>query len=137
MWSWLRSLYQKVPVRTMAHPELGTLRLELGLWGGSVQQSGRTLHFWLSGSENGPDPALVTSLTNILAQFGALEAAARSFLDKEETMRWRGALVPCSVDLLNPERPRRFAVEFSDEDDVGVWRVEFDGDRPIHCGYED
>ena len=139
MFSSLKNLFTKSTPPEFHDSELGVLKLDCGtVWGGTVQQDGRELRFWIGGTGTAPDAALLASARRLLARFPDTERSAVEFLRSRETELRQARLDFSSFQFIWEARPDDFALEFlANQDDSGVWRVEFVDGQPSQTGYED
>jgi hypothetical protein len=129
----------KSPVE-IQHPHLGLVSGEDGLWTGRVQQDGRDIPFVVAGTEAGPDPHLLERLLDLLTNFRDVEACALQFLCPQDPAvpAKPGDFTFQSFDLLWPQKPECFTLEFAlDGDDGSIWRVEFHNGHPYYTGRDD
>jgi hypothetical protein len=124
-----------VPFR---HVALGVLSGEEGLWSGGARQRGREIAFVVAGTESEPDARLLDALPGVLTRLPDLEPVALAFLCVPEAPVEASQFTLESVNLLWPQRPDRFTLEFTLEGDPGaIWRVEFTDGRPLYSGRDD
>ena len=134
----LKSLFAKSLPPEFRDLDLGSLKLDRGLWGGSVQRDGRELRFWLAGTETAPDPGLLGRACSLLTRFPDTERRATEFLCSREAELRQARLDFYAFEFLREDKPDNFAFEFlADGDDSRVWRVEFVAGQPSQSGYDD
>ena len=138
MFERIKSWFRAKPPIAIQHSDFGTLTLEAGLWSGEIQRDGRTIRFFIGGTDNGPDAELIRRLRDILGKFGEIERAGLEFIRAHEPGLGDGEFTFYAVDLLWEDRPEDFALEFEAAGDIdGVWRVEFEDGRPKSVGRDD
>lgn len=141
MFKWLKAVFQTRPPDPPAefrHASLGVLSGEEGLWSGRVREHGRDIPFVVGGSEAAPDPHLPDVLLGLLTTLPDLEASILEFLCPPQAPVKPSDFTFQSVDLLWPQRPECFTLEFALEGDLGaIWRVEFVDGEPKYSGRDD
>jgi hypothetical protein len=138
MFDSLKSLFAKSTPPEFRDPDLGSLKLDRGVWGGSVQRDGRELRFWLAGTETTPDPGLLGRARSLLTRFADTERCVTEFLRSREAELRQARLDFYAFEYLWEDKPDNFAFEFlADGDDSRIWRVEFVAGQPSQSGYDD
>ena len=103
------------------------------LWRGQLQHDGKEIRFAVAGSEAAPPALLLDHLRALLNRFPYVTQSALDFLCAEKRLFNPRDFTVRSVNLLSPDRPDIFEMEFSVQgDENGLWRVEFEQDRPKH-----
>lgn len=126
----------------IAHPALGTLTQEgEDSWQGSLERDGLTLEVVLAGDQDGPFPQQVARLRNVVDNFAACRQRVVDFLASEL------ASVPetkpsdfyvTGLWFLWSDRPEYFIVQLALRgDEYGLWKLEFDGERPLFLSRDD
>ena len=138
MFSSLKNLFTKSPSPEFRDSELGVLKGDSGIWGGTVQRDGRELQFWVGGTETARDAGLLGSVRSLLARFADTERSAIEFLRSREAELRQARLVFYAFEFIWEAKPDDFAFEFlADGDNSRVWRVEFVAGQPSQTGYDD
>lgn len=136
------------PDRHIVHPRLGSMTGRGDLWETASTDPQGPLHCFLAGSQAGPDPGLAAGLESVLGRLDELRRLAidrlmqddldAPSLPTEGPPMHPGAFHLQAIDFLWENMPDKFALEFALQGDPdGVWRVEFDGDRPVATGCDD
>jgi hypothetical protein len=138
MFDRFKSLFEKPMPREFIDPDLGSLKLDRGVWEGLVQRGGRDLSFHIAGTGIAPDSGLLVHVRCLLSRFSEAEHSAIEFLRSHESDLRQARLDFYAFDFLWEDKPDDFAFEFlANGDDSGVWRVEFVDGQPTHSGYDD
>lgn len=127
----LKGLLTRRPRPQVHHPEFGLLAFYSGLWRGQLLHDGNDIHFAVAGSVAAPNAVLLDHLRALLKRFPQLQQSALDFLCAEKRLFKPRDFTFRSVSFLSPDRPDAFTMEFcmaGDKD--GLWRVEFEQDRP-------
>lgn len=134
----LKNLFTKTTPPEFSDPELGILTFDCGIWIGSVHQGGRELRFFVAGTEDAPDAALLGCVRDLLSHLPSVEKTAIEFLRRREAELSQVRLDFYSFEFLWETKPDDFAFEFlADGDDSSIWRVEFVSGKPATSGFDD
>jgi len=133
MFERLKALLTRRPRPQVQHPEFGLMTFYSGLWRGQLQHDGKEIRFAVAGSEAAPHAVLLDHLRALLNRFPYVTQSALDFLCAEKRLFNPRDFTVRSVNLLSPDRPDIFEMEFSVQgDENGLWRVKFEQDRPKH-----
>ena len=129
---------RKSSVRKVEDSRFGTLTGELDVWSGAISEGGKEIQFYIGGSEEAPDERLLDALSHVLEQLGIFQEKALQFLLKENPSSTPLHFEFASVDLLYPDDPDQFSLNYELEgDEEGIWRVEFEKGEPVFSGRDD
>lgn len=124
--------------RQMLHPQYGLLNGELGMWSGSTTENGSPTRFTVGGTYEAPDEGLLGEVSQVSAQLARLKPEAIARLSTDHSEISPAKLRFESIDMLYPERPDHFTLNFHmDGDPDGVWRVEFEQGAAVFSGRDD
>ena len=138
MISILKNLFTKSPPPEFHDKDLGVLKVDRGIWGGTVLHDGREVRFSVGGTETAPDPGLLASVRRLLMRFSDTERSAIEFLRSREVELHQARLDFYEFEFIWEAKPNDYAFEFlADGDDSRVWRVEFVAGQPSQTGYDD
>lgn len=138
MFSRLKNLFAKPPLREFRDPELGVLTLDCGMWIGRVDRDERRLRFIVAGTDAAPAAGLLGRVRTLLERFPSVERQAMEFLRNREADLFQARLDFYSFEFLWEDKPEDFTFEFLAEgDDSRVWRVEFVAGQPVTSGFDD
>jgi hypothetical protein len=131
---------QRKPKKSVVMAGLGKLTFDARglLWFGEVDGVSITI----GGDADGPDGRLLEAYREIRRKMPGLQSEALKFLMEGEDAKSLDAKVGdfslCGISLLWTGKVECFKLEFSLNGDLdGVWRVEFQGDKPVFCGRDD
>jgi hypothetical protein len=134
----LKSLFAAKPPVAYQDPDFGILTLESGLWGGQALHEGRSIRFYVGGTQASPDRGLLNRLRKLINCFGVIERSAIDFLHAHGEGAQHGEFEFYSLDIMWEDKPHLYALEFAlSGDEHGIWRVEFDNDQPKFVGRDD
>jgi hypothetical protein len=138
MFKSLKSLFAKPAPAEFGDPELGSLKADGGVWGGSVRREGRDVRFWLAGTKTAPDAVLLGRVRALLSGFSDTERKAMEFLRAHEPELRQARLDFYNFEYLWEDKPDDFTFEFlADGDDSLVWHVHFVAGQPSQTGFDD
>jgi hypothetical protein len=123
--------------RQISHPVFGALTGELGIWTGAVVRDGAELNFSVGGTGEEPDASLLEEISNLLPQLAVLKTVALGHLRRDDPEAPVSKLKLESIDLLYSEHPTQFTLNFhQEEDQEGLWRVEFENGAPVFSCFD-
>jgi hypothetical protein len=138
MFKRLKSLFAAKPPVLYQDTEFGVLTLESGVWGGQATHQGRSIRFYVGGTQVSPDEGLLNRVRALISRFAEVERSAIDFLLAQDERVQRGEFEFYSLDFLWEDKPHLYALEFTlTGDEYGIWRVEFDNDQPKFVGRDD